>query len=291
MEIAYHIGAHHTDDDKLLKSILKNSEALVSQGVAVPGPGRYRSALNSARFAYKTGESPAETRKTILEAALGDQDAQRLVMASTVFLSGKKWIFGSGRLYGAINETATAYSQIFQSDQLEIHLGIRNLATFVPAAFASSNSEDFTSYLGAIDLDETSWSQVVMNIRAAAPRAQLTVWCNEDTPLIWSQLIREISGIDPNTQITGGFDLLRDIMSEEGMTRLLDYLKSHPPQTEVQKRRIVAAFLDKFGLDEEIEEELDLPGWDDEMIERLTEAYDEDVYRIERIPGVTFISP
>ena len=44
-------------------------------------------------------------------------------------------------------------------------------------------------------------------------------------------------------------------MSKEGMQRFAAYLKSHPDMTEIQKRRVISAFLDKFALEEEIEEE------------------------------------
>ncbi|MEM6478856.1 MAG: hypothetical protein AAF647_07400, partial [Pseudomonadota bacterium] len=85
--------------------------------------------------------------------------------------------------------------------------------------------------------------------------------------------------------------LLSEIMTEEGFNRFLAYLKSHPPQTGVQKRRIIAAFLNKFALEDELEEELDMPGWTTEIVDGLTDAYEEDLYTIERIPGVTLISP
>ena len=73
-------------------------------------------------------------------------------------------------------------------------LGIRNPATFVPAVFKEAKHTNFAQFLSGIPLDQIRWSDVVERIREAAPKASLTVWCNEDTPLIWSQLIREISG-------------------------------------------------------------------------------------------------
>ena len=75
------------------------------------------------------------------------------------------------------------------------------------------------------------------------------------------------------------------------MTRLEAFLADHPGATEIQKRRIYAAFLDKVAIEDAIEEELDLPGWTVDMVNRMTEIYDEDVFRIERIPGVTLITP
>ncbi len=80
-------------------------------------------------------------------------------------------------------------------------------------------------------------------------------------------------------------------MSSQGLSRFKDYLNEHPGMSEIQKRRVIAAFLEKFGLEDELEEELDLQGWTEELVQSLTEAYDEDVFLIERIPGVTLITP
>ena len=129
------------------------------------------------------------------------------------------------------------------------------------------------------------------SIREAAPNVPITLWCNEDTPLIWAQIIRDLAGLEHGEKITGGFDLLSDIMSREGMRRFRAYLHEHQGMTEMQKRRVIAAFLDKFALEDALEEELDIPGWTDELVEELTEIYDEDVFHIQRMPGVQMITP
>ena len=53
---------------------------------------------------------------------------------------------------------------------------------------------------------------------------------------------------------------------------------------------VITAFLDKYALDEEIEEEVDLPGWTPELIDHLTAVYDDDMIEIGRIPGVTVLT-
>ena len=59
----------------------------------------------------------------------------------------------------------------------------------------------------------------------------------------------------------------------------------------MQKRRVISAFLDKFGRDDMIEEELDLPGLTEALVDELSDIYDEDVFEISRIPGVNYIAP
>jgi hypothetical protein len=40
-----------------------------------------------------------------------------------------------------------------------------------------------------------------------------------------------------------------------------------------------------------IEEDLDTPGWSPEMLEDMTDAYEDDMDAVARIPGVTLITP
>ena len=104
-------------------------------------------------------------------------------------------------------------------------------------------------------------------------------------------MLQAVAGHSPGLQLEGSTDNLAQIMSEEGLARMRDYLASHPPQTVTQRRRIVAAFLDKYALEDAIEVELDLPGWDEEYVEGLTQLYEHDMVKLARIPGVTVIAP
>jgi len=99
-----------------------------------------------------------------------------------------------------------------------------------------------------------------------------------------------MSGIDDDQKIMGGFDLLASIMSEEGMNRFLNYLQTHPPKSEMQKRRVIAAFLDKYAVEDKIEEVLDMPGLTNDLVAELSQIYDNDVTFIENLPGIDFIS-
>ena len=80
-------------------------------------------------------------------------------------------------------------------------------------------------------------------------------------------------------------------MSREGMRRFRAYLRDHPNLTDTQKKRVMIAFLDKYALAEKLEEELDLPGWTGDLVEELTEIYDNDIARLTEIPDLRLITP
>jgi len=291
MQIVYHIGAECTDGDRLLKSLLKNSDPLSQQGIKVPGPGRYRRLLEET-IQNLDGRAPApETRDILIDAILDEDSASRLVLSFQNFICGPNRIFEDGIFYGRAAYKLSALRGLFPQDELELCLSFRNPATWLPAVYEKSYYKDLGAFLCGLHPEDLRWSEVIALIQDTLPGVPLTVWCMEDTPLIWAQLIREISGVDPLTKISGGFDLLNAIMAPEGMKRFLTYLKTHPPQTEVQKRRIIQAFLERYALEDEVEEEVDLPGWDAAMIDHLTELYDEDMLEVARMPGVTFIAP
>ena len=100
-----------------------------------------------------------------------------------------------------------------------------------------------------------------------------------------------MSGHDPLTRLKDDFGIMHTIMKPAGLKRMNAYLAANPPQTEVQRRRILAAFLEKFAIEDEVEEELDAPGWTETLVAELTEFYEEDLFEIERLSGVTFLSP
>ncbi len=56
-----------------------------------------------------------------------------------------------------------------------------------------------------------------------------------------------------------------------------------------QRRRIVTAFLEKFGRPEALATEIALPGWTEEVVGRLTRSYLADVERIAQMPGVRLL--
>ena len=69
------------------------------------------------------------------------------------------------------------------------------------------------------------------------------------------------------------------------------YLAENPNLDTGQRRRVTSVFLDKFALPEVIEQDIDMPGWDDRLVAGLSANYDRDVMRIMQIPGVTVLTP
>ena len=293
MQVAIHLGAHCTDEDRLLKTLLQNKGRFAKDCISIPGPGRYRMTMVRAAQKLRGAQASGDSREVLLDMIVDDDSAQRVVLTHENFICVPGRIFENGILYDKAAYKPLWLRQLFPGLQVEFFLAIRNPATFIPAVYyhPEQESKKFENFLDGVDLDQVRWSDVILSIREANPDCPLTVWCNEDTPLIWPQVIQEVSGHDPAIQVNGGFAVLGTIMKPEGMQRLRTYLGTHPPQNEIQRRRILVAFLDKYALEDEVEEELDVPGWTDALVHTLTQNYEDDLDEIGRMPGVNFISP
>lgn len=288
--IVYHLGAPHTDNELVTWSLRKDSRLLVKKGTMLRRPKAYRSIL-SEMIAELQGEKPSIVdQETLLDSIVGNRQVDRLIMSNSKFLGSPIWMFHGGSFYPNAAKNTANIRNLFPDNPCEFFLGIANPASFIPTSFKAQVEKDYEQFISGADLFAIRWSDVIGRIQAANPDCPITVWGNEDTPIIWPSVLREIAALDPQTRLKGELDVIREIMSPDGVELLIKYLDERPNLTEIQRRRIRAIFLEKFFLDDAVEEEIDLPGWTDETVDRLTENYEDDLERIEHMSGVNFIS-
>lgn len=290
MKVIFHIGAHCSDQDVLVKSLLKNRDMLSRLGVSVPGPGRYRKVLGEVMVHLRGTAASPETQEMLFDTVLDDETAGRVVLSNESFISMPARAVEDGQLYPRIGKSAWL-RHLFPGAECEFALTVQNIATFLPALYESLGDQvtlaDFLEGLQPIDL---CWVDVVEGLRQANPDAPILVWSHEESPLLWPCIIRALCGLDPDTKIEGENDLARRVMSNDGNRLLRAYLNEQPPKTEAERQAIVGDFLAGHALAEVVEQEITLPGWTDELTEALTEAYEEDLARIAEIPGVRLLT-
>jgi hypothetical protein len=288
MRIVYHLGAHCTDEDRLVRCLLKNRGLLAEQGIAVPSPTRYRKLLRDTAVQLKGAAASVDTQAMLLDQILDATEADRLVFSWDSFMSFPAWAV-RGTLYSFAGERIRAFTQIFPDCEAEFHLALRNPATYLPALRAKVQERGHSETMIEGDPLELRWSDALRQILAHNPGVPLTVWCDEDTPLIWPEVLQAVSGHAPGTVLADSDDILSLVMTDAGLSRMRAYCAEHPPTSVGQRRRIVTAFLEKFARADQIEMSIDVPGWDDSLVAALTTRYHEDLERIRRLPGVTMI--
>lgn len=291
MQLVLHAGAHVTDEDRLVKCLLANQKMLSERGTEVPHPTHYRRLLRDVLHAALGGEIAGDTRDVLMDALGFEEEPDRLILSNAGFFGTPKMAASGGDFYTAAAPRTRVLQQIFDGDDIEIFFGICNPAIFLPEILPQTRFDTLAAYLNGIDPAQMRWSAMIERLRTQCPEVPVTVWCNEDTPLIWGRLLRDMAALEPGVPLTGEHGLLSQIMTTAGMARFETYLEQHPAMTESQKRRVIFAFLDKYADEAAIEQELDMPGWTDEVVDELSNLYDEDVHRIGRMPGVTMMTP
>ena len=295
MRIIYHLGTHCTDEERLIRCLLKNRGVLAQQGIIVPGPARYRNLLRDTAIALKGQAATLDTQALVLEQIMEEDRAERLILSWENFLSYAPWAL-KGTLYPAAAERIRAFSQIFPEIEAEFFMAVRNPATFLPALYEKQKADKqrgkaYAGFMEGVDLFNLRWSDVIAQVLRENPGVPLTIWCDEDTPLVWPEVLQAVSGHSPQTVLEDTNDLLSSIMSADGLERMTAYLAGHPAPTPALRRKVVSAFLDKFALPDKIEMEFEMPGWTEDTVTTLTRTYEQDMARVAAMPGVTVIAP
>ena len=75
MRIVYHLGAHCTDEERLLRCLLRNRSTLADQGIEVPGPARYRNLLHETARQLRGASADRDTQSMLMDQKLGKRVA------------------------------------------------------------------------------------------------------------------------------------------------------------------------------------------------------------------------
>jgi len=119
----------------------------------------------------------------------------------------------------------------------------------------------------------------------------MLVWCNEDTPFIWRQIIRTMGNLPIPQKIRGDVDLFRDIMPAQAFQKFQGYLEAHPSMDLSQLRRVMTAFAQKFAITETMIEELDALNSNEKHVQTLTKIYNKHLEAISCIAKTDLILP
>jgi hypothetical protein len=291
MQVVFHLGAPCTDYGMLLKSLLKNRARLSEDGIIVPPLMRFRPVLRETIRALDGREATPDVQEALLDSIADEARIDRLVLSDPRFICINRLVIQGAQIWPMIERQTVALRSLFPKASVEFFIGMRNPATLVPALFAGSKFSDFNEFSERMQPHAVVWSEMLRRLRMAQPDAPVTVWCNEDTPLLWGQILRELADLPFGVPLRGIDDLVAEIMDKTGFKRMQRYLSDNPPQSEIQRRRLVGAFLDRYAIDAEIEEELDLPGWTPDLVDQMTVTYEDDMAEVARIPGVTLLTP
>jgi hypothetical protein len=110
--------------------------------------------------------------------------------------------------------------------------------------------------------------------------------------------LRTVAGHGADTVLEGMFDWYQSFVSAEGLAMMTRWLHDRPPMTDLQRRKVLSAFLDKFALPEKMEVDAGLDAGTEgsadafggeDVADGLSALYAEDLDLIAQIDAITLL--
>lgn len=294
MDIALHLGAHLTDEAQLRDCLRANHDALSEAGVLVPRPREFLTLLLDAanqQSEAKDAEATPDFMASLCDAIGADANTRRIVLSAPSILAHLSETLDGRILYPLAAPRIEALRNLFAGQRVELFFCMRNPATYVPAFLASAKSRHVQSVTENLAAETLRWSQLAREFRIFWPDAALTLWCDEDTPFLWHQLLSLVAGHTPEAGFEGSYAWFQSVMIEGGAEKLEAYLAASPPVDDAHRQKVIAAFLDKFCDDAKLEVDISPTGWDETQVDVLTQFYEDDVDQIRQMDGVRVLTP
>jgi hypothetical protein len=233
-----------------------------------------------------------EVQDALLEAIVDESASiDRLILSDPRFICINRLVIQGPQIWPMIDRQTTQLRALFPDDAVEFFIGLRDPATHVPQLFKTSRFSDFAR----------------VHRKHAGPRRGLVRDAappdHDPSRLPRHRLVQRGHAADLGGASAGhrrrrhevpleGKDVVvQQIMDPAGYNRMQEYLRQKPPETEAQRRRVVAAFLGPLRARRPDRGGGEHPGWTEDFMAELSAAYDADMAVVAEIPGVTLLTP
>ncbi len=291
MQVILHCGVYSTDMVPLLDSLKANEDLKLPFKTQISDPEHIRIFLRKLLRNADVNDVVEDTRHLILDVADIKSDTQRIFLSNPAILGTYRDFEHEGMLFPNVTKYLSILKTVFKDDDLEICFAMRNPATLLSSVLQATRQQNISDLIGNSDPTKLLWSEMIKRIRAFMPDLPITVWYNEDSPLIWRSLLQHLLRLPADADVKNAFQPVASLLSAEDLARFQVYIKKHPGMTLSQERRVIATFIDKFVSKDALEESVEIEGWSQELVDNITRVYEADQKAIAGIPNVTLILP
>ena len=291
MRMAFHVGVHCTDGDRLLKTLLKNRDLLLRHRTEVVTPNRHRGLFEDALMSLKGGRASPDMVEIMLDAILESENPERAIFSSPTFMGAPGRVVGRDGLYPQIGMRAAALAGLFPDAQTEFFVAIRNPATLLSDLMPIFTGGDYHTLMQGRQPLDLRWREAIQRLIAAVPGRRIVIWCHEDVPLIWPEVLRLIADLPEDAPLSGGLLYIEELLGAAGMQKLQAELAGRDVLTISQRRELCGQMLQAHALTDVLDQNVVLPGWSQDLVDQVTQNYRADVAEIAVLPGVEFILP
>ena len=291
MKAAFYLGTHGTEPERTVRALMDNRGWMLEHGIEPIPPSRHRGLLEEALAALSGGPATPEMEDVLLDSILDSDAPERIIISQPALIGVPARCLSEPGFFAAAGPKMVAAANLFPAAEAEFFMALRNPATLIPFLLDKIDPNRTEQLMGGRNPETMRWAPAVRQMLQSIGRRRLVLWCHEDTPLIWPDVLRRIAGIPADVPLRAGLSALADVLTDDGMTELRAALKSAPRLTIDSRRDIFSDVLGRHARPDAIEATITTPGWTQDRVDRMTAAYDEDVAEIAALPGVEFIAP
>lgn len=287
-----HIGAHKTASTHLQSVLQANQSRLRGAGCAYFGPEALRGDLKLPRV--RANDAVYRRDLAPLRAALqiAQSDCCRILIS-------EENIHGGGPRPPVMAQGSRYYPNAVQRiirllDGLETQSAVIALALREPGAhlvsgwghqYLAGRPMTFSDYIAEVDLATLQWSELVTRLRDSAPVSHLILWRQEDYADLCASLVARLTGVAPD-MLDWPEKRARLVGPSARAIAELPALQTRHPELSIKQvvRRAMRRFpkSSKWPAPDPIAPELRA---------QLRAAYAADWAKLQRMPGVTCLTP
>lgn len=287
MKIAYHLGIHGTDENALVETLFHNRAVLAAQGVDIPDPHIYRPVLSEALHALNGASAPSSMQELVMDTVLTQEAPERVVFSNRAFLGLPFRAISAGGLYTNAEQRIAALLGLFPEMEAEFFVAMRNPATLVAHILQVVDGASYERMFATFPPETLRWNDAARRIVQAAQGRRVVFWCHEDTPVIWPEVLREVAARD--IPLDGEFAMAERIMTPEGAAALTREL-GDKAEDMAHRRALLPQVIAAHLRPDQVEIDLDFPGWSQSYVDEITALYESDFAEIAALPGAEIIS-
>ncbi|WP_299363851.1 hypothetical protein [uncultured Paracoccus sp.] len=291
MKAAFYLGVHGTEPERMIRALMENRGWMLPNGIEPVPPSRHRGLFEEALAALSGGPATPEMEGVMLDSILDSDHPQRIIISQPGLIGIPARCLAEPGFFSAAGPKMVAAANLFPSAEAEFFLALRNPATLIPFLLGKIDPSRADQLISGRNPEEMRWAPAVRQILQSIGRRRLVLWCHEDTPLIWPEVLRRVGTIPPDVPLRAGLSALADVLTPEGMTELRASLAAAPRLTIETRRDIFVRVLGQHARPDAVETTIALSGWTQERVDRMTATYDRDIAEIAALPGVEFIAP
>ncbi len=259
--------------DQLVRSLIEISASLRKTGVSVPDPKKYRDIFGRKIRGEEGGAfMPLEIERM---SEILDETADLIILSFNDLMAPPANIFDGGVIYGEAHHRIEYLRNLFPNREMTLFFSAANPGSVMAAMLNS----------GAMNADRAQkmsqvrplWCELTELIDTYHPDLPVILWANEDTPVTWPAVLREILGLEEGTAVPGGLHMAGALLDGKARAALASEIKTAAPKSEWALMNILDGFLSKNVDRERTEFEVDHPGWDQETLDDFTLLYEQDM--------------